>query len=73
MAQNNSAALVISALIIGSSIVAGSLLVSSAVDRTGGEVCELKAAIEAASSGAPPRARREAARADGPTRTDATR
>jgi protein-disulfide isomerase len=52
VAQNHSAALVISALIIGSSIVAGALLVRSAVDRTGGEVAELKAAIQAASGGA---------------------
>jgi protein-disulfide isomerase len=51
VAQNNSAALVISALIIGSSIVAGSLLVKRAVDRTGGEVAALKETIQSASAG----------------------
>ena len=52
MSQNHSAALVISALIIGASIVAGSLLVRNSVDRTGNEVAELKATIQAASGGA---------------------
>ncbi len=56
---SNSAALVISALIIGSSIVAGSFLVRSAVDRTGAEVSALKTAIEAAAAPPP---RRDVAR-----------
>jgi protein-disulfide isomerase len=51
LAQNNSVALVVSALIIGSAIVAGSLLVRNSVDRTGTEVADLKTAIEAASGG----------------------
>ncbi len=55
MAERNSGALVISALIIGSSIVAGSFLVRSAVDRTGTEVNALKIAIEAAATAGPPR------------------
>ena len=56
MAESNSGALVISALIIGSSIVAGSFLVRSAVDRTGAEVSALRGSIDAAAkSGPPPR------------------
>jgi protein-disulfide isomerase len=54
VAESNSGALVISALIIGSSIVAGSFLVRSAVDRTGGEVNALKTSIEAMSKATPP-------------------
>ena len=48
MSPSNSAALVISALIIGGSIVAGSFLVRNSVDRTGDEVNELRATIAAA-------------------------
>jgi protein-disulfide isomerase len=46
VAENNTGALVISALIIGSSIVSGSFLVRNAVDRTGDEVNALKTSIE---------------------------
>jgi protein-disulfide isomerase len=61
VAQSNSGAMVISALIIGASIVAGSFLVRSSVERTGKEVNALKGVLEAASRGEPPRdvARRE--------------
>ena len=55
MAESNSGALVISALIIGSSIVAGSFLVRSAVDRTGAEVSALKGTLEAAAKSGPAR------------------
>ena len=55
MAESNSGAMVISALIIGSSIVAGSFLVRSAVDRTGNEVSALKIAVETAAKAPPPR------------------
>jgi protein-disulfide isomerase len=55
VAQNNSGALVISALILGASIVAGSFLVRNAVDRTGEEVSGLRSAIEAAAKGPAPR------------------
>ena len=51
VAENNSGAMVISALIIGASIVAGSFLVRNAVDRTGDEVNALKTAIESAPRG----------------------
>ena len=51
---SNSGALVISALIIGSSIVAGSFLVRSAVDRTGAEVNSLRGSIDAAAKAGPP-------------------
>jgi len=61
VAESNSGALVISALIIGSSIVAGSFLVRSAVDRTGEEVNALRGSIEAAAKSGPP-ARDTAAR-----------
>ena len=54
MAESNSGAMVISALIIGSSIVAGSFLVRSAVDRTGEEVNALRGSIEAAAKIGPP-------------------
>ena len=54
MAESNSGALVISALIIGSSIVAGSFLVRSAVDRTGAEVNSLRGSIDAAAKAGPP-------------------
>jgi protein-disulfide isomerase len=54
VAGNNSGALVISALIIGSSIVAGSFLVRNAVDRTGDEVNALKSSIEVAARAGPP-------------------
>ena len=54
MAESNSGALVISALIIGSSIVAGSFLVRSAVDRTGAEVNALRGSIDAAAKTGPP-------------------
>ena len=53
MAGNNSGAMVISALIIGTSIVAGSFLVRSAVDRTGAEVSSLRGSIEAAARTGP--------------------
>ena len=53
MAGSNSGAMVISALIIGTSIVAGSFLVRSAVDRTGTEVSSLRGAIEAAAKTGP--------------------
>ena len=56
MEGSNSGAMVVSALIIGSSIVAGSFLVRSAVDRTGNEVNQLKTAIESISRAGPPRA-----------------
>jgi protein-disulfide isomerase len=49
VAANNSGALVISALIIGSSIVAGSFLVRNSVNRTGDEVNALRTAIESVS------------------------
>jgi protein-disulfide isomerase len=49
VAESNSGALVISAMIIGTSIVAGSFLVRNSVDRTGSEVNALKTAIEAVS------------------------
>jgi protein-disulfide isomerase len=52
VAQSNSGALVISALIIGSSIVAGSYLVRNAVDRTGSEVNALRTAFESVGRGA---------------------
>jgi len=55
VAESNSGALVISALIIGSSIVAGSFLVRSSVDRTGTEVRDLRGAIEAVARAGPPR------------------
>jgi len=55
VAESNSGALVISALIIGSSIVAGSFLVRSAVDRTGAEVSALKGTLEAAAKSGPAR------------------
>ena len=45
MAENNSGALVISALIIGSSIIAGSYLVRISVDRTSEEVGALQVAM----------------------------
>ncbi|HKA14192.1 MAG TPA: thioredoxin domain-containing protein [Myxococcota bacterium] len=48
---SNSGALVISALLLGSSIVAGSFLVRTAVDRTGAEVKALRSAIESVSKG----------------------
>jgi protein-disulfide isomerase len=51
VAESNSGAMVISALIIGSSIVAGSFLVRSAVDRTGAEVNALRGSIESAAKG----------------------
>jgi protein-disulfide isomerase len=54
VAQSNSGALVISALIIGSSIVAGSFLVRNAVDRTRDEVNALKTALESISRSGPP-------------------
>lgn len=54
MAESNSGAMVISALIIGSSIVAGSFLVRNSVDRTGDEVNALKTAIESVSRAGPP-------------------
>jgi protein-disulfide isomerase len=54
VAESNSGALVISALIIGSSIVAGSFLVRSAVDRTGAEVNSLRGSIDAAAKAGPP-------------------
>ena len=57
MAASNSGALVISALIIGSSIVAGSYLVRNAVDRTGGEVNALRTTFESVGRGAPQQAR----------------
>ena len=53
MAESNSGAMVISALIIGSSIVAGSFLVRSAVDRTGSEVNALRSSIESAAKAGP--------------------
>jgi protein-disulfide isomerase len=53
VAANNGSALVISALIIGSSIVAGSFLVRNAVQRTGDEVNALKSAIETISKTGP--------------------
>ena len=62
MAESNSGAMVISALIIGSSIVAGSFLVRSAVDRTGAEVNALRGSIEAAAKAGPPGARDTAMR-----------
>lgn len=55
MAGNNSGAMVISALIIGTSIVAGSFLVRNSVDRTSVEVNALKTAIESVSRTGPPR------------------
>jgi protein-disulfide isomerase len=73
VAQNNSAALVISALIIGSSIVAGSLLVKNSVDRTGEEVAELKTAIQAASGGGAAGAARARESAARPGRPDPSR
>jgi protein-disulfide isomerase len=54
VAESNSGALVISALIIGSSIVAGSFLVRNAVVRTGDEVSALKVVIDSASKGGRP-------------------
>jgi protein-disulfide isomerase len=54
VAESNSGALVISALIIGSSIVAGSFLVRNAVDRTGDQVNALTAAFDTASKGRAP-------------------
>jgi protein-disulfide isomerase len=53
VAESNSGALVISAMIIGTSIVAGSFLVRNSVDRTGSEVNALKTAIEAVSRPGP--------------------
>jgi len=55
VAESNSGAMVISALIIGSSIVAGSFLVRTAVDRTGAEVAGLRSAIESAAKAGPAR------------------
>jgi protein-disulfide isomerase len=55
VSQSNSGAMVISALIIGSSIVAGSFLVRNAVDRTGDEVNALRTSIETAAAPARPR------------------
>jgi protein-disulfide isomerase len=49
--QSNSAALVISAVIIGGSIVAGSFLVRNAVDRTGDEVNGIRTTIARAAKG----------------------
>jgi protein-disulfide isomerase len=64
VAESNSGAMVISALIIGSSIVAGSFLVRSAVDRTGAEVNALRGSIETAAKAGP--AARDTAMRDRP-------
>jgi protein-disulfide isomerase len=57
VAQNNSGATVVAALIIGASIVAGSFLVRSSVDRAVAGIGELKTAIEVAATTPPSRAR----------------
>ena len=59
---SNSGALVISALIIGSSIVAGSFLVRTAVDRTGAEVNALRGVIDGVAKAGPAAARDTGAR-----------
>ena len=55
MSQSNSAALVLAAVILGSSIVAGSLLVRNAVDRTNDEIDSLRLTIASAAKTGPVR------------------